>query len=75
MLLTSCSVSAAGIIKRDEFVFENALKRKIPIVMTLAGGYQQNNARVVADSIINLEKQFNLISKAKMAALSDSHDK
>jgi histone deacetylase 11 len=54
------SISQEGIIKRDEFVFENALRRKIPIVMTMAGGYQYNNALVIAKSINNLQCKFKL---------------
>jgi len=55
-------LSANCIIQRDEFVFENAFKRNTPIVMVLSGGYQQNNARVIADSIINLDKKFHIIN-------------
>jgi len=55
-------LSAKCIIQRDEFVFDNAFKRNIPIVMVLSGGYQQNNARVIADSIINLDKKFHIIN-------------
>lgn len=48
------SVSPQGIIKRDQMVFQRALKNKVPIVMLLAGGYQQANAPVIAQSIQNL---------------------
>jgi hypothetical protein len=54
-------VSSEGIMKRDEIVFQESFNRNIPIVMTMAGGYQNNNARVVADSIINLNSKFKLI--------------
>jgi len=55
-------LSANCIIQRDQFVFEHAFKRNIPIVMVLSGGYQQNNARVIADSIINLDNTFHILS-------------
>uniref|UniRef100_T1IVB9 Histone deacetylase 11 n=1 Tax=Strigamia maritima TaxID=126957 RepID=T1IVB9_STRMM len=51
------SVSAEGIIKRDELVFSNARKRNIPIVMVTSGGYQKQTARVIADSILNLKSK------------------
>ena len=41
-------------------VFEQAFKRKIPIVMMLVGGYQMNNAAIIADSIENLFKAYKL---------------
>lgn len=43
-------------------VFSKCLReRKIPIVMCTSGGYQRTNARVIADSILNLRSK-NLIS-------------
>lgn len=53
-------ISAEAIAKRDELVFAEALARDIPIVMLLAGGYQQNNAAVIAESLLNLRKKFQL---------------
>ena len=37
-------------------MFEIARKRSkpIPILMVTSGGYQRNNARIIADSILNL---------------------
>ncbi len=46
------------IINRDEIVFRIAFKNKIPIIMLLSGGYQKINAKVIADSIINLAGKF-----------------
>ena len=43
-----------GIIKRDQIVFEECVKRNIPIVMVLSGGYQKSNAPCIAKSIANL---------------------
>ncbi|GAQ89479.1 Predicted histone deacetylase [Klebsormidium nitens] len=48
-------VTAEGIVKRDELVFDyTRTKRKIPIVMLTSGGYQKNNAEIIATSISNL---------------------
>jgi histone deacetylase 11 len=47
-------VSAEGIIDRDEFVFELCKKRKIPVLMTLSGGYTQQSAEIIGRSIQNL---------------------
>lgn len=53
-------ITAEGIIKRDEYIFELAFRRDIPIVMLLSGGYQSNNPEVIADSIENIMRVFNL---------------
>jgi histone deacetylase 11 len=60
--LGDLSVSPKGVIERDSMVFAYAIYQKIPIVMFLSGGYQQTNARVIADSIINLNKTYNLFN-------------
>lgn len=54
--LGALRISAEGIAKRDQLVFEAARSREdpIPIVMVTSGGYQRNNADVIADSILNL---------------------
>ncbi|XP_067127820.1 histone deacetylase 11 isoform X1 [Centruroides vittatus] len=52
--LGGLSVSAKGIIARDEIVFQKARERKIPIVMLTSGGYQRVTARIIANSILNL---------------------
>ena len=54
------SVSPKGIIQRDQRVFEVSRKHNVPVVMLLAGGYQQNNAQIITDSIQNLSQQFSL---------------
>ncbi|XP_054265341.1 histone deacetylase 11 isoform X2 [Macrosteles quadrilineatus] len=41
------SVSAHGIIERDEMVFKKARERKIPIVMLTSGGYLKKTARII----------------------------
>lgn len=52
--LGELKISKKGIIKRDEIVFKEAMKRKVPIIMVLSGGYTQESGEIVADSIINL---------------------
>ena len=54
------SLTANGIKDRDAFVFAQARSRNIPIAMVLSGGYQMNNAEVIAQSIRNLHNS-NLI--------------
>ena len=39
---------------RDELVFQYTRERHIPVVMVTSGGYQRNNAEVIARSILNL---------------------
>lgn len=41
-----------------------ARERRIPVVMLMSGGYQKNNARIIADSIVNLYEQ-GLITEPK----------
>ncbi|CAF4085417.1 unnamed protein product, partial [Rotaria sordida] len=49
------NITPEGVIIRDEIVFTKCIReRNIPIVMCTSGGYQQTNARVIADSILNL---------------------
>lgn len=50
-------VSPDGIANRDEKVFRFARERNIPIVMLTSGGYMKSNARIIADSMINLSKK------------------
>ncbi|GMT09026.1 hypothetical protein PFISCL1PPCAC_323 [Pristionchus fissidentatus] len=42
------------IMKRDEIVFQLAKDHATPIAMLTSGGYQKNNAQVIAESIKNL---------------------
>lgn len=51
------NISAVGIIKRDEIVFEKANQENIPIFMVTSGGYQRQTARIIADSILNLRNK------------------
>lgn len=50
--LGALDITPDGIRRRDEIVF--TIRDKIPIVMVTSGGYQRNNARIIADSILNL---------------------
>lgn len=54
--LGGMSITAEGIIKRDEFVFRSAIDRKIPILMLLSGGYSRKSAGVIGRSIENILK-------------------
>ncbi|XP_075234964.1 histone deacetylase 11 [Lycorma delicatula] len=62
--LGNLSISAQGIIRRDEIVFMKARERRIPIVMLTSGGYLKSTARIIADSVLNLHDQ-GLISLPK----------
>jgi hypothetical protein len=55
--------SPVGVITRDSEVFSRAFEREIPIVMLLSGGYQPNNAQVIASSIAQLDQKFQLIKE------------
>ncbi|GMH40756.1 hypothetical protein BSKO_08660 [Bryopsis sp. KO-2023] len=53
-------LSKADIIQRDELVFGFALQNRTPICMLLSGGYGPKNADVIAASIANLIKKYEL---------------
>ncbi|VFQ97721.1 unnamed protein product [Cuscuta campestris] len=48
-------VTPKGVVERDEKVFRFACKMGAPILMLTSGGYMKSNARVIADSIMNLK--------------------
>ncbi|UJR13386.1 hypothetical protein I4U23_000402 [Adineta vaga] len=53
--LGNLDITSEGVIIRDEIVFSKCIRDKqIPIVMCTSGGYQRTNARIIADSILNL---------------------
>jgi len=62
--LGALDITREGIIERDEFVFQSAFDRRVPISMLLSGGYQKNNALVIADSIQNLNRKLGLFQAA-----------
>lgn len=51
------NLTKAGMIKRDEFVFDYAIKSKIPILMVLSGGYSSSSAQTISESIENILKK------------------
>ena len=57
------AISEAGIIKRDEIVFRNALTSNIPVLMVLGGGYAEEAATIMGKSIVNLLKHIIGFSK------------
>lgn len=58
--LGALSVSKEGIINRDEFVFDQAIKGNIPILMVLSGGYTKESAQIIGESIENIIKKKSL---------------
>ncbi|XP_017775794.1 PREDICTED: histone deacetylase 11 isoform X2 [Nicrophorus vespilloides] len=62
--LGGLAISAEGIIKRDEMVFRKVTAKDIPIVMLTSGGYLKKTARIIADSIMNLNEK-GLLQKPK----------
>lgn len=51
------SISRQAIVQRDEFVFQESIKRNVPIVMVLSGGYHSQSYSIIAQSIENLWKK------------------
>eukprot|EP00835_Amoeboradix_gromovi_P006445 NODE_759_length_4494_cov_0.059841.p2 type:complete len:341 gc:universal NODE_759_length_4494_cov_0.059841:164-1186(+) len=49
-------ITAEGIRKRDAMVFECAQKNNIPVLMVLSGGYTQESAHIIGNSILNILK-------------------
>uniref|UniRef100_A0A8R1IA22 Histone deacetylase 11 n=2 Tax=Caenorhabditis japonica TaxID=281687 RepID=A0A8R1IA22_CAEJA len=64
--LGAMNLSPQCIIARDELVFNLAKLRGIPICMLTSGGYQKNNALLIAESIENLHMK-------KLINLNGSH--
>ena len=56
-------MSVEGLVKRDAMVVDAAVKRGVPVVMTLGGGYSKNAARAQYESIANLLKTYGLARK------------
>lgn len=54
------SVSAEGVLRRDEMVWQAALDHGAPIVQVLAGGYTRESTPCIAASIENLFQRFDL---------------
>lgn len=56
--LSHLNISPEAIIQRDEYVIGLALHNHIPVNYLLSGGYQKDNARVIAQSLENLYRMF-----------------
>jgi histone deacetylase 11 len=56
--LGGLNVSENGVLKRDEMVFQAALKHGVPVVMMTSGGYSKDSAPCIAHSIENLVQKF-----------------
>jgi histone deacetylase 11 len=52
--LANMRLSIDGIVKRDAMIFDQAVRRGVPIVMTLGGGYSPDAWRAQYESIANL---------------------
>ncbi|XP_055613287.1 histone deacetylase 11 [Uranotaenia lowii] len=50
-------ITPEGVIERDAIVFRMTREKGISLVMLLSGGYLRSSARVIADSILNLQKE------------------
>lgn len=50
-------------MRRDELVFRICRTKNIPIVMLTSGGYLKRTARIIANSILNLNELGFLKSK------------
>ncbi|EDV93931.1 histone deacetylase 11 [Drosophila grimshawi] len=55
--LGNLALTAEGVIERDRLVFSTFRSLNIPVVMLLSGGYMKCSKRVIADSIVNLQRQ------------------
>jgi acetoin utilization deacetylase AcuC-like enzyme len=75
--LGAMSISEAGIIERDEYVFAQCKEHgNIPVVMVLSGGYTKQSASIISQSIKNLitKKIINLPSGIIPTSTSSSQE-
>jgi histone deacetylase 11 len=49
--LGGLNVSARGVLRRDQFVLDGLIARKIPTVVVLSGGYSRESYAMVADMV------------------------
>jgi len=54
--LGGMKITAQGIVQRDELVFRFAQEKNVPVVMVLSGGYTQQSAMIIAQSVENILK-------------------
>jgi histone deacetylase 11 len=50
-LLGGMSVSAKGVLERDQFVLQELIRRRIPTLVVLSGGYSRESFQLVADMV------------------------
>jgi len=58
--LASLEMTHEGIKNRDAIIVENCVKRKIPVVLTLSGGYSQDAWRAQYLSVRNLIETYGM---------------
>lgn len=56
--LGGLNLSAADVLARDLYVVEQLRARNLPVVMLLSGGYSRESYRLVADTVIELLRQY-----------------
>lgn len=61
--LAGLKMSSDGIVKRDQMIVEHCVKRKLPVVFTLAGGYSRNAWTTQYASLKNLIKKYGHTAK------------
>ena len=66
--LASLKMTPEGIVKRDQAIVEACVQRKIPVVLTLSGGYSPDAWKSQYMSIKNLIKQYGLFKIKNTAA-------
>lgn len=59
--LGKMKITKAGIIERDSFVFDQAFKTRTPIMMVLSGGYSEESAGIIGESIEAIIKKHSLL--------------
>lgn len=50
------SITSRGVIERDSLVMSTFISKKIPIVMVLSGGYSDQSAQVISESLEKIYK-------------------
>lgn len=66
--LASLAMTVEGIVRRDAMVIDAAVRRGVPVVMTLSGGYSKDAARAQYESVANLIRTYGLARKAPPGA-------
>ncbi|MHC4294479.1 MAG: histone deacetylase family protein [Planctomycetota bacterium] len=62
--LASLQMTRDGVVKRDAMVIDECVRREIPVVMTLAGGYSENAWEVQYASIRRTIETYGLAGKS-----------